>query len=605
MLRYLLERAGEVVTREELKEKLWSADTFVDFDDGLNTAVKKLRDALGDSADRPQYIETLPRRGYRFIGTLQQEAAISEPTHSETVPMAPPLVAADQIQISRRPRRRVAIGLGLIVALLVGLTVFRNLAAVEPMAIRSIVVLPLEDLSGKPDEDYFVLGLTDALATEIARTVGNSLEVKSSPSAASYRDKSPEQIAKELDVDAVIQGAVVRSGNRARITAQLINMRVNKSLWAHSYNEDLRDILGVQSQIAAAIAREVELKLSPEAQARLASPMPVDPRAYDLYQRGRYNAYNNNTNELSEAMELLEESVLIDPNFAPAHATLARVYSSQVFWSSPQASQLELKAIEEVNYALKLDPDLAEAYLVRGIIYWTHRNGFPHERAIGEVQHALKLNQNLAEAHHHLATIYIHIGLLDKAESALRTALRLDPANIGLLYRMAVNLLDQGRLQEALKALEGTKRYSPELWEYQMALVLFKLGRKEDSAAQIRDYLRTNPRDRGGVGNAMQALLFADAGQPALATRSIRAAIEKGKDFGHFHHAAYAIGTAYAVMKQPKDAVRWLRAAAEDGFPCYPFYESDPTLESLRSDPAFVEFMNAMRSDWERRKATL
>ena len=519
--------------------------------------------------------------------------------------MAQPLDSDARTDIRSRPRLPVAIGLGVTLTLFLVLALFRNLADVEPMPIRSIVVLPLEDLSGDPDEDYFVLGLTDALATEIARTVGNSLQVMSSPSAASYRDKSPAQIAKELDVDAVIQGSVVRSGDRALINAQLFDMRVNKNLWAHSYNEDLRDILAVQSEIAAAIARQVELKISPKAQARLASPMPVDPRAYDLYQRARYNAYNNNTKELSEAMDLLEESVLIDPNFAPAHAVLARVYSSQVFWSSPQASQLELKAIERVNHALKLDPDFAEAYLVRGIIYWTHRNGFPHERAIAEVQHALELNPNLAEAHHQLATIYIHIGLLDKAESALRAARDLDPANIGVRYRMAVNLLDQGRLQEALTALEGTKRYTPELWEYQMALVLFKLGRKQDAAVQIQDYLLANPRDRGGVGNAMQALLFADAGQPALANKSIQAAIEKGKDFGHFHHAAYAIGTAYAVMKRPKDAVRWLRAAADDGFPCYPFYENDPTLEGLRSDPAFVEFMTAMRSDWERRKATL
>jgi len=503
-------------------------------------------------------------------------------------------------------RRWIGIGLAVTFALLVvSALIFRGRLRTEASSVKSIAVLPLQNLSGDPAQDYFAAGLTDALTTELARTVGNSLRVTSRTSAAKYKDKPLAQIARELDVDAVIEGSVVRSGNRARITANLINARADKNLWAASYDGDLRDILSLQSEIAATVARQVQMKLSPQVQARLAAAVRVDPQAYDLYQRGLYHAFSNNGQDMKVAIGFLEQAVRLDPNLAAAHAVLARVYTNEAFLLKPQEQDLELKAINEVNRALKLDPDLADAYLVRGIIYWTHRNGFPHERAIVEIKRALELNPNLAEAHHQLGTIYIHIGLLDKAEHELRSALDLDPANIGVRYRIAINLLDEGRLEEAISGLEGTKRFFPDLWQYQMALALFKLGRKQEAAVQIRDYLRDNPRDEGGVGNAMQALLHADAGQPALAASSIQTAIQKGKDFGHFHHAAYAIGSAYAVMNRPKDAVRWLRAAAEDGFPCYPFYENDTALQNLGHDPGFGKLMSAMRSDWERRRATL
>jgi TolB-like protein len=584
----LLERPGELVTREELKQRLWPADTFVDFDDGLNTAVKKLRDALGDSAERPQFIETLQRRGYRFVGAVEQ-------------PM-------DVVESAPAPKRRrwIAIGLGLaFLVLATTALVYRNGPPAEVPPIRSIAVLPLENLSGEESQDYFAAGLTDALTTELARTLGKSLRVTSRTSAAKYKGKPLSEIARELDVDAVIEGSVVRSGNRARITANLINTRADKSIWAGSYEADLRDILSLQNQIAATVARQVQMKLSPQAEARLAARAQVDPKAYDLYQRGRYQAFSNNPADMKVAAGFLEEAVHLEPNLAPAHALLARLYTNQAFFEKPHEQQLDLKAIDEVNTALKLDPDLAEAYLARGLIYWTHRYGFPHERAIVELKHALELDPNLAEAHHWLGAIYLHIGLLDKSEREVRAAVELDPANMGVRYRMAINQLIQGKLEEAVAGLEGTKRYSPELWEYQMALALFKLGRKQEAAAQIGEYLQKNPADGGGVGNAMQALLHADAGQPELAMRSIQLSIEKGKDFGHFHHAAYTIGTAYALMKRPKEAVQWLRAAEEDGFPCYPFFAGDSALRNLQEDAAFLELMSAMRSDWERRMGTL
>ena len=594
----LLERRGEVVTREELKQRLWPGHTFVDFDDGLNTAVKKIRDLLGDSAERPRYIETIPRRGYRF--TADAESGRVAPLDAQTAPVSRQTPAEANAVMGTSRRRWFAVGMVFAVSLIAFATWIYQRG--DAVLVRAIAVLPLENLSGDPSQDYFAAGLTDALTTELARTAGASLRVISRTSAEKYRNKPLAEIARELDVDAVIQGSVIRSGNHARITAQLINARADKHLWAASYDRDLHDLLGLHREIAATVARRVQIAIGPKAQARLSSVPAVDPQAYDLYQRGRYIAFSNNRQEIVAAIGYLEQAVRLEPNLAAAHALLARAYSTQSFLAEPHQG-LDAKAMDEVNQALKLDPDLADAYLARGIIHWTHRNGFPHERAIVEIKRALELDPNSAEAHHELGKIFLHIGLLDRAEKELRAALQLEPTNMGVRYRIGVVLLNGGKVREAVTTLEGTRSFFPENWSYFMALALFDLDRKPEAALLIRDFLRDNPRDEGGVGNAMQALLHADAGQAELAERSIEAAIEKGRNFGHFHHAAYTVGGAYALMNRPREAVRWLRAAADDGFPCYPLYNRDRSLDKLRADEGFLQLMRDLKSRWEHYQA--
>ena len=575
----LLERRGEVVTREELRQRLWPGHTVVDFDDGLNTAIRKIRELLGDSAEHPRYIETIPRRGYRFVGP----GASAHP--------------------GSRPKRRA--GSLLAIFLVVGLLALAAwhlgpLGKGDAVAVRAIAVLPLKNLSGDPSQDYFAAGLTDGLTTELARTLGASVRVTSRKSAEKYHSKPLAEIARDLDVDAVIEGSVLRSGDRARITAQLVAVRADRHLWAASYDRELHDLLGLHREIAATVARQVQVTLSPKAQARLRAAAAVDPRAYDLYQRGRYIAFSNNRQQVAEAVGLLEAAIRLEPGLAPAHALLARAYSTQVFLAEPTRQALEAKAMEEVNIALKLDPDLADAYLARGILHWTHRNGFPHERAISEMKRALELDPSSAEAHHELGKILLHIGLLDSAERELRTALRLEPTNMGVRYRIGVAQLNAGRASEALATLEGTRTFFPENWSYYVAIALMELGREAEAEALVAEYLRANPRDEGGVGHAMQSLIHARAGRTRLAEADIAAAIEKGKDFGHFHHAAYTIGAAYAVMNRPEKAVRWLRSAADDGFPCYPLYKRDRNLDRVRGDPRFAALMEDLERRWQR-----
>ena len=598
VLRLLLERRGEIVTREELRQRLWLADTFVDFDDGLNTAVKKIRDLLGDSAERPRYIETIPRRGYRFTAVVESGQGATFPAQPAAAGQRILRHAAVATAAIRRPWL-VVTALVLIAALALSAWKYRLESRRDAASVRAIAVLPLENLSGDPSQDYFAAGLTDALTTELARAVGNSLRVTSRISAEKYKNKSLAQIAHELNVDAVVEGSVIRSGNRARITVQLINAREDKHLWAANYDRDLHDMLSLQSEIAASVARQVQITLSPRIEARLRGHQTVDPEAYDLYQRSLLRGFSNNKQEMAAAVGLLQQAVARDPNFAAAHALLAREYTNQVFLVQPRDPELEVKAIQEVDQALKLDPDLAVAYLARGVLLWSHRNGFPHERAIAQFKRALELDPNLAEAHHQLGMIYSHIGLLDRADHELRTALDLEPTSIAFRYRIAINFFDQGRFEEARIRLQSTQSFNPDLWAYQMTLVLLKLDQKQEALALIRDFLRDNPNDRGGLGNGVLALLYADAGQGALAQASIETAIQKGKDFGHFHHAAYAIGSAYAVMHRGDEAVHWLRAAAEDGFPCYPLFEHDSNLDHLRNDPGFLSFLAEQKKQWE------
>jgi TolB-like protein/DNA-binding winged helix-turn-helix (wHTH) protein len=305
ILAMLLEHPGDVVTREQLQQRLWPPDTFVDFDEGLNSAIKKLRDALADSAEAPRYVETLPRRGYRFIAAVENipspaphDLAV-QVDDSSTAPATPlsDKVAALPVESSKaslRARLWIAAGAGAaaLLALFVGLNTGglrqRLLRASAAGRIQSIAVLPLENLSGDPSQEYFADGMTEALITDLGKI--SELRVVSRTSAMHYKGtrKTLPEIARELNVDAVVEGAVLRSGDRVRITAQLVEAPSDRHLWAESYERDLRHVLDVQDEVARDVANEIKIKLTPQEQAQLASGRPVDPEAHEAYLRGRY-----------------------------------------------------------------------------------------------------------------------------------------------------------------------------------------------------------------------------------------------------------------------------------------------------------------------------
>jgi TolB-like protein/DNA-binding winged helix-turn-helix (wHTH) protein/Flp pilus assembly protein TadD len=609
ILAMLLDRPGEVLTRDEVRRKLWPTDTFVDFDHGLNNAINRLRDALNDSAETPRFIETLPRRGYRFISQVESEAISDSLAAPEK---SPEPSANDQAAPATIPwwRSRWAAlgGAAVVLTLLSGFALNGwkgRSSSAHAMRIEAIAVLPLENLTGDPSQEYFADGMTDALITNLAQV--SSLRVMSRASTMRYKGtRGPlADAARKLNVDAFVEGSVARSGNRVRITAQLIDARSDRHLWAHSYESDVRDLLTLEDGVARDITQQIRVKLTPQEQSRLARNQSVNPEAYDYYLRGRFHAYDKNREDLEAAIGLLENSIELDPNFALPHAYLARVYSTKAFLYQRDNKHLEEIALAHSDQALALEPDLAEAHFARAGIRWTHSNHFPQEEVVRELRRALELNPNFDEAHQQLGAVYNHIGLLDKAADELQQALTINPTYSGARFRLGINLLSQGKYEQALVFLNDTQRFIPSMWTYQTSLTLFQLGRKKEASNLIGEFLRTAPQDEGGVVTAMQALLLADSGRKSEAEQMIQVAIKKGEGFGHFHHTAYAVGSAYALMNNPQQALKWLRRAADDGLPCYPMYENDPILNNLRKDSHFIEFLAQQKRQWEQYKATL
>jgi len=317
------------------------------------------------------------------------------------------------------------------------------------------------------------------------------------------------------------------------------------------------------------------------------------------------NQRQNREND-SVAITLFERIVALDPSFAAAQAGLARAYALRVTEFAPGDTAALERARVAAEKALRLDPNLAEAHQAQARLLWGPANHFFHERAIQEDRRALSLDPNMDRAHQHLGNIYLHIGMLDEAIAELQKTLAISPREDNALRRIAEARTYQGRYQDGLKILSQVDPdANPPYWHYQMALLLLHLGRRDSAFAVIRNYLRAHPDDRGGVVTSARAVWFAMAGDARRAEQDIQTAVQKGKGYIHFHHAAYHIALAYALLHRPDSAVHWLRTTAEGGLPCYPLFERDPFLDNIRSDPGFVAFLREQKAQWERYRATL
>jgi TolB-like protein/Flp pilus assembly protein TadD len=474
------------------------------------------------------------------------------------------------------------------------------LGKANPVRIQSLAVLPLENLSGDASQDYFADGMTEALITDLAKI--GALRVMSRSSVMQYKGarKPLLEIGRELNVDAVLTGSVVRSGERVRIAVQLVHAATDQNLWADSYERDLRDVLALQKEVTRDIVGNVRIKLRPSEQGQSANVRPVNPEAYDLYVRGRFYLNRQNRADNEAAITALERAVPTDSTFAAAHAELAQAYVWKLFLFAPgEKRQWEEKAFVAAEKALALDPDLAVAHLARGRLLWTPANHFPHEKAIREYRRAVTLNPTLDEARNQLALVYCHIGAFDEALQESREAVATNPNNNLAQFRIGQTLNFQGKYEEALSVLRIIpQEVNPALVGYQIAWALFNLGRKEEASATLEQLIRDYPEDSGGLYTSVQAVLAASAGQEHRAEDKIRLAVERGKGFGHFHHTAYHIACAYALMNKPEQAIKWLDVAADDGFPCYPLFERDTNLNNLRQDARFVTFLAKQGQQW-------
>jgi TolB-like protein/class 3 adenylate cyclase/Flp pilus assembly protein TadD len=514
--------------------------------------------------------------------------------------------AAVQSAAAARRRKKITLAAVAFVAMItLGLCTwwFFSRHSLGATRIASIAVRPLENLSGDASKNYFADGMTDELTTKMSQ-MGALKRVISRSAMMKYKEsrKSSSEIARELSVDAVVEGSVMLSGDQARISVELIELGSDKALWAQSYTRAVANIVQLQDEVALAIADAIALKLTPGEKARLAGARVIDPQAYDYYLRGK-SVSGTTLEGVDSRIELFEKAVARDGTFAEAYAELAGTYEDKGYFFDPTNKQWDAKADAAVAKALQLNPELPAALLAQAALIWRPSNRFPHEKSIAMLRHALAVAPNFGDAHFVLGSTYFHVGLLDEALQEFKRADELDPGNVGTKFHFGLVALLEGRYREAVPILEANLDGMPRPFaESLLASALFHSGRADEARARI-DQAKAQTRDEGGILTATQALFLAIAGDKAGAKQKIEEAVKIGQGFGHFHHTTYVIASAYALMDEPAEAMKWLEYTAENGYPNRTLFERDPDLDRLRKDPRFIQFLDKLRPRFERLKA--
>jgi TolB-like protein/Flp pilus assembly protein TadD len=492
-------------------------------------------------------------------------------------------------------------------ALGIGFWVFsQRKAATATLAVArigSLAVKPLDNFSGDPTKEYFADGMTDELINKLSQ-IGALKRVISRSTMMKYKQapKSAAEIARELNVAAVVEGSVVLSGDEARISVELIDAAGDKTLWANSYIRPLANIVNLQNEVALAVANAIALKLTPGEKARLTKTRVVNPQAYDYYLRGKF-FFGSGEEATNSSIAALEKSVSLDGTFADAWAELSIAYGSKGFFLAAGQKEWEAKSEEAVAKALEMDPELPAAHLAKAQLLWRPSRGFQHEPAIAELLQAVAVAPNFADAHVFLGKIYFHVGLLEEAVREFKRADEITPGTQGVGFYMGRMELFHGRYDEAATVMKANVTGMVRgLVEYNIASALFYAGRKDEAKARIES-AKAQFKDEGGILTATEALLLAADGDKAQAKEKIDEAIKLGEGYGHFHHTTHAIASAYALMDEPDLAMKWLNYTAENGYPDLTWFERDPNLDKLRKDPRFIEFLDKLRPRFERLKA--
>src|ERR1700693_1720003 len=470
VLTMLLEHPGEVVTREELQKKLWPANTFVDFDHGLNKAINKIRDALGDSAESPRFVETVARRGYRFLAEVKATDA-APLRDSELVPSPQPTANTQDgrdlaVKLATRkdhlPSLAWKILVPVLLILIATLVIWKFHFSTRPSAnIRSLAVLPLESLSADASQDYFADGMTDELIADLGQI--SALRVISRTSVMPYKHagKSLPQIARELDVDAIVEGTVLRSGDQVRITAQLIDASSDKHLWSQSYQGEMKDTLALQSKVARAIADQIRINLNPQEQAALKKVTVVAPEAYESYLKGRYFWNKRTADGLKVALAYFNQAIDEDPKYPQAYSGLADTYALLGDWQYGVMTPKEAlpKAKAAAIKALELDSALGEAH--NSLAFCLDAFDWDFDSAGNEFRRAIELTPSYATAHHWYAWHLSVLGRYEEAIAEMRSAKNLDPLSLIINADLAELLLIAHSYDESIRQSRKTIEMDP------------------------------------------------------------------------------------------------------------------------------------------------
>jgi TolB-like protein/DNA-binding winged helix-turn-helix (wHTH) protein/Tfp pilus assembly protein PilF len=611
VLAMLLERPGELVTREEIREKLWPEDTFIDFEHSVNSSIKRLREALGDDAAAPRFIETLARQGYRFIAPVEPHHPLTPSSERRGANAdSPPASGGGQGVVAvgaihESPLRRhwaVAVASGLVVAVVAVLFALNTAGlrdrvvtsvgarrAVPLPRIEAIAVLPFENLSHDPEQEYFADGMTEALITDLGKI--SALRVISRTSVMRYKktDKPLPQIGRELNVDAVVEGTVQRSGDRVRITANLLHAPTDRHLWAETYERDLRDVLVLQDEVTRSIASEIQIKVTPNEQVRLAGARAVNPEAHRLYLIGRF-LWNKRTEEgFKQAINNFQRAIEIDPNYASAYAGLADAYNLLGDWGYLPPRDAYPKAKAAAQKALQIDDASAEAHT--SLAYAHFEYDWDWAACEKEFKRAIELNPNYATAHHWYSEYLSAMKRHAEAVAEGQRAQELDPLSPIISDCLACRYLFTRQYDEAIRRFRDTVSLFPEFavaygdlagtymanGTYQEAIVAHQKARSLSGASAT---------EVAAIGEA-----YAKGGIRGYYLWELRRLREESR---HRYVRAEAFAYLYAGLGEKDQAFAYLEKAYQDRDWHLTLLQIGPGFDPLRSDPRFQDLLRRM-----------
>ncbi len=599
MLAVLLERAGEVVTREELRQRLWPADTFVDFGANLNTTLNKLRQALGDSAESPRFVQTIPRRGYCFIAPVER---VEEPRELERSLAAPPAFRARtppskaKALLGRFLTIRPLVAAAPVVAVVLFIGVLHFLGSRADWAAKSrvrramLLVLPFENVSGDSEQEYFSEGLTEEMITQIGKLQPQRLGVLARTSAMEYKQthKPLAQFAGELGADYVLEGSVRRINDRLRITAQLIHVRDQTELWAESYERDVADVFTIQREVAGHIAQSLALELLAENNTAPVKKLPVNAKAHEEYLKGRYY-WNKRTGEgLRKGLEHFQLAIRKDPTYAPAYAGLADSYVVLANWAMMPSNEAYPKAREAAMKAVALDDQLAEAHASLAATTWEYDRDWG--RAQKEFLRALEINPGYASARQWYAEFLSAMGRHEEAIAEIGKARETDPLSLIINAVAGLILYDAGRYGQAQEACRNAVEMDPRFIPAHTYLwwIYVRMGRYADAVRELQEAQRIS-----GASQEEQASL-----QRAYTREGIQGAwrwlLSRSFHYRGPNASAYHRAALFADLGEREQAFEWLEKAYEQRDVALERIKVDPRLDPLRPDPRFRELVRRL-----------
>jgi len=598
LLFLLVERRGELVTREDVADRLWGTDVFVDIDQSINTAVRKVRIALHDDSERPRFIETVVGKGYRFAApvTVNGEAIVSAPAGFAATPQ--PAQADESATIaaphaflrgSRPWLIMLLAGTAVVAAILAsGIAIYvRNPRMLTHPGIKSLVVLPLKNLSGDPAQEYLADGMTEAFVSRLSGI--HDLRVVSRTSSMRLKNSnlSVPEIAKTLQVDVVVEGSVIREGNRIRVTAQLIRGSTDEHFWSETYDRELPDVLSLQSDVAQAIARKVEVTITGKEEQRLTASHTVSPEAYESYLKGAFSLSNSNSSRagIDKSIAYFEEAISKDPGFAPAYLGLAHAHNTLdtiVVGGDPHRERP--KVVSAVRKALELDPNLVGAhFLLAGIA----QKQWHWAEAEAEYRRTLDLAPNDSDAYSGLAGWLLCQGRLDEAVASVQRARALDSSGSST-SDLAWVLFHSRRYDEAVRELRSSLDVYPNdaytLWLLGFTLVL--KGQANEAIPVLEKAANLADRSSGYID--VLGAAYARAGRRSDALR-ILAELKRRKQHGYVAAGSFLI--VYLGLGENEQAFAWLEEAYKEQSNILQFVKVHPLFDPLRADPRFAEIV--------------